>query len=442
MQLRRLVYLGNAFPPGVSALFPEIQPAGHLIETNLVHSLRPHFEVRSVGISGLDVDRLVASRPASPGLPNALNLVDRPPELWSRWRALGRLHRTYREWQAAGWSPDLIVACNFSPVYNAFIRRLARQSRRPYLVLYLADSDLLDVPLSRGRALRYRLKPFKWLDNEMADLYDACIAVSADTEARFRDRNLRWLWLPNGIDPARVRNPTVGLPTGPTTFGYFGHVGEVTGIRQLLEVFTASPRTAQLRVCCFGKARTQLAARFAGVSNVSFHGPFDPEGCVAFGTNCDVLVNPRPRMPCNRNNFPSKVFEYALTGRAVLSSQLSGADRILGPHAYYFDADDYPASLGRMLDVLATTPRTELRRRGVELQQRLRTHYCWGTQGERLVAFLRDCLDRASASEARAPFHPELSASAAASGVTSGFGAGADLAAPSTTSSYSLRDRR
>src|SRR5688572_3396993 len=118
-QRQRVLYLGNAFPPGVSALFPELQPAGHLIETNLIRSLDNYYEVRSVGISHVDVSRLGPFPSASPGLPNAFNLLDRRPELWNWWRSLWRLRRAYQQWETEGWSPELIVVCNFSPVYNA-----------------------------------------------------------------------------------------------------------------------------------------------------------------------------------------------------------------------------------------------------------------------------------------------------------------------------------
>jgi len=401
MQLSRLLYLGNAFPPGVSALFPELQPAGHLIETQLVNAVRPWFDVRSVGLASVAVDRLPQPLPGSPGLDHALNLLDHPPALWHRWRSVRRLHHTYRRWQLQGWTPDVIVVCNFSPVYNAFVRRLARRQNRPCLVLYLADSTLLDVPLSWRKRLRYRLKPFKWLDDEMADCYDACVAVSAETETRFATRGLPWLWLPNGIDPARLRDQAAGPETGPIVFGYFGHAGDHTGIPHLLKLFSSTTRQARLKVCCFGKPRFELARRFGQQPNVSFHGPFDPDGCVEFGTGCDVLINPRPKLPGNRNNFPSKVFEYGLAGRAVLSSRLSGADQILGPHAYYFDADHYTASLGEMLDGLASTPRPELRKRGHQLQQHLLAEYRWETQGRRLNSFLRRVLAMRQVEESR-----------------------------------------
>jgi glycosyltransferase involved in cell wall biosynthesis len=442
MQLRRLLYLGNAFPPGVSALFPEVQPAGHLIETNLIHSLRSRFDIRSVGLSSVNVNRLPRPLPSSPGLDNALNLLDRKPALWNWLRSSWRLQSACRQWRREGWRPDLIVVCNFTSVYNAFIRRLARRKHRPQLVLYLADSTLLDVPLPRLKRWRYQLKPFKWLDDDMAGLYDACVAVSAETEPRFTAGKIPWLWLPNGIDPARLRRNAAGPESGPIVFGYFGHAGEHTGIHHLLRLFTATPRPARLKVCCFGKMRGQLASRFADLPNVSFHGPFDPEGCVEFGTGCDVLINPRLKAPGNRNNFPSKVFEYALTGRAVLSSQLSGADKVLGPAAYYFDANHYSASLGQMLEVLASTPRTELRRRGAGLQNHLLAEYQWETQGRRLASFLQDLLRRTQASERPDLVHEERVDSLASSGVALGLGNGADLGSPSASSSYNLRDLR
>lgn len=116
MSSRQLLYLGNAFPPGVSALFPELQPAGHLIETNLVNALRPWFDVRSIGISSVRVEAVPHPRPDSPGLPNALNLLDRKPALFHRWRSLRRLRLAYLQWRGEGWHPEAIVVCNFSPV--------------------------------------------------------------------------------------------------------------------------------------------------------------------------------------------------------------------------------------------------------------------------------------------------------------------------------------
>jgi glycosyltransferase involved in cell wall biosynthesis len=388
----RLLYLGFAFPPGVSGLFPEMQPAGHLIETSLIDSIRPWFEVRSVGLNGVDVERLNRPLTASPGLPHALHLLEAKPELLHRLRALGRLRRAYAQWRREGWRADVIVVCNLSPVYNGFIRWLRRQLDPPLLVLYLADSTQLGLHLPALKRLRYRFKPLTWFDEEMVDCYDACVAVSRDTEPLFRAHGLPWLWLPNGCDPARTVSDSARRNEGPVAFGYFGALAEYTGVPGLLRVFTAKARNATLHLCGYGKARSQLVAEFGGRPGVHFYEPRTPDECLHWAQQCDVLVNPRPIHPGNQNNFSSKVFEYGASGRAILSSRLSGVDAVLGPEAFYFEASHFEPSLSRTLDEIAEVPREELNGRGAAIQQRLLREFAWPKQGERLARFLKSLL--------------------------------------------------
>jgi glycosyltransferase involved in cell wall biosynthesis len=395
MKMQRLLYLGFAFPPGVAGLFPEAQPAGHLVETGLVNSLRTRFEIRSVGISWIDVEKVPAGDP-SPGLPHALNLLDRTPVLLHRYHSLFRLRRQYRAWTTAGWTPEAILMCNFSPVYNGFIRWLKRQPHAPRSVLYLADSMNLQKRYSVSRRLRHRFKPLTWPDFEMVRYVDACAAVSLSTKEFFMQRRLPWLWLPNGCDPGRALRGESDVPEGPRRFGYIGTLAAHGGVPALLRIFTSRELDAELHVCGFGKAKTIISQQCAGHPRLRFHEPRTPDGCVQLARGWDVLVNPRPICQGNENNFSSKVFEYALSGRSILTSRVSGADKILGDQAFYFDEYDYDRSLGNALDQLIQVPRAELNRRGANLQERLVTHYSWAQQGQRLAEFIADVLhDRA-----------------------------------------------
>lgn len=385
----KLLYLGFAFPPGIAGLFPDLQPAGHLVETAMIGALQAHVELRSVGILGVDLDRLPRSRDDSPGLLHSLCLVDRPPEILHRWRALARLRRAYVEWGRAGWRPDVVLTYNMSPVYNAFVRWLKRQSDAPKCVLYLADSTQLGLPMSRAKRFRYRFKPLVWLDDEMLGWFDACVAVSPGTEARFRSRGRPWLWQPSGCDPTRVRRSAVGPAGGPIVFGYVGAASDYAGAPHLLRVFTAGPRTAALQVCSYGKSRHPIEAAYAGQRNVTFHGPRKPDGCLDLSLACDVMVNPRPPWPGNENNFPSKVFEYALSGRAILTSRLAGVDAVLGDEAFYFDVRDFDRNLDRAFGEIAELPRAELQRRGAAIQARVVQNFSWERQARRLAEFLQ-----------------------------------------------------
>jgi hypothetical protein len=47
LSVRRLLYLGFPFPPGVAERNPGVNPAGHALETRIVSELRRHLEIRS-----------------------------------------------------------------------------------------------------------------------------------------------------------------------------------------------------------------------------------------------------------------------------------------------------------------------------------------------------------------------------------------------------------
>ena len=226
----------------------------------------------------------------------------------------------------------------------------------------------------------------------MVKYFDASVAVSPSTKTFFSTRGMPWLWLPNGCDAPRALRPEAVANEGPTRFGYIGSLGAHTGLPDLLRVFTATERTGILHICGFGKARPEIAAVCDRHPRLQFHAPRTPDECVQLGRSWDVLVNPRPIRPGNQNNFPSKIFEYVLSGRAILSSRVSGAEVVLGSEAYYFDEHNFESSLDQTLEQLTKTPREELNRRGAALQKRLLSRFSWARQGERLAGFLRKLL--------------------------------------------------
>ena len=389
--LPKLLYLGFAFPPGVSGLYPEAQPAGHLVETSLINSLRPWFEIRSVGISWIRVEQVPPGDP-SPGLPHVLNLMEAKPELLHRLLSLRRLKRHYIAWIKEAWVPDVILICNFSPVYNGFTRWLKRRPGAPPVVLYLADSMNLQRKFPWLRRWRHRFKPMVWPDSEMVQFVDACVAVSLSTRQFFGDRNLPWLWLPNGCDSKRAIQSWADPAPGPIRFGYVGALAGHTGLPDLMRVFLSRQRQAELHICGFGKTKTAIAEECRKHPQLAFHEPRTADQCVQLAHGWDVLVNARPNWPGNENNFPSKVFEYALSGCAILTSPVSGADQILGEDAFYFDETEFDRSLDDALERVSTLPRVELHQRGMKIQERLLSNYSWAQQGQCLADFLLSLL--------------------------------------------------
>ena len=199
------------------------------------------------------------------------------------------------------------------------------------------------------------------------------------------------MWLPGGCTPSRAcagSSPPAAEENGPTRFGYHGALGPHSGVQALAKVYLESPLQGPLEICGYGRQRAELAELARRDARLKFHGLVTPQECLEFGRRCDVLVNPRPLAYGNQNNFASKLFDYALSGSAILTSKLSGAEAVLGPEAAYFDPARFESSLASALSELAAVPRAELRRRGKAIQQRVLRNFSWAEQGQRLAEFL------------------------------------------------------
>ena len=399
MTRRRLLYLGFAFPPGVQALHPHLNPAGHRFETRMIAELRKAFDVRSVGVLPVAVPPQVDGNDPASGIMHALTLEDRPPRTLHRWRSLLRLRRAYASWRRAGWQPDAVLTYNLSPIYNAFVRDLDRAAgtARPKRVLLLLDSSQLGRALPWGKRIRYRLKPLVYPDAEMLPRFDGCIGLSPDVQKHFLP-SAPFLWMP-GACPANfghreANDRTGGVEDRPVRFGYFGALAGHAGIVEFAEVFLATRTHATLRVCGYGKLSNALASLASTDARLEFHGLLPtPDDCLEFGRSCDVLVNPRPATHGNENNFPSKIFEYACCGRAILTTGLSGVERVLGDDASFFDARRFRETLAAILPVLAATPIIELRRRGGCIRERVAAEYNWPRQGGRISEFIEGIIN-------------------------------------------------
>ena len=199
--------------------------------------------------------------------------------------------------------------------------------------------------------------------------------------------------MPGGCNPKRA--PTVDSAqfrprNGSLRLGYFGCLSEHAGVRPLIETVLASGVSATVEICGYGRLDDKLSRVASQDPRLKFHGLQTPDDCLAFGQSCDVLVNPRPATHGNENNFSSKLFDYALTGRAILTSRLSGAEDVLGPEAFYFDPQDFEPSLQQALLTVAATGRAELDRRGQAIQSRVTSQFSWNRQGLRLASFLQE----------------------------------------------------
>jgi glycosyltransferase involved in cell wall biosynthesis len=384
-----LLYLGFAFPPGVQTSFSGINPAGHIFETEMIAALRVFYDIKSVGLLPREAARAAAKPDDSSGINHDLILVDFKPEIAARWHAASQLAAWHDSTISAGWTPSAILSYNLSPVYNHFIGRLHKRGHRSKRVLLLADSSSLGQAISAWKRFRHRFKPMRVSDDQAIKNFDAGIGLSPETKKFFGDQP--WMWMPGGCSGKAVQQAP--RADGPIRFAYFGALAAHSGIMELIDCFLRLDSANTLDICGYGKLRDEIALRAGQQPRLRFAGQLPSTAdCLNFAAAADVLINPRPGTHGNENNFPSKLFQYALTGRSILTSRLSGTAEVLGPAAFYFDERDFSSSLSEALRYLSTFSRSELHARGLSIQQRVMTEYTWSRQAERIAGFIDSLL--------------------------------------------------
>jgi glycosyltransferase involved in cell wall biosynthesis len=380
----KILFLGFGLPAALAEKNPELNPAGTLFESRMLAALRDRAEIRYVSILPFSPEQLsnLAPQPEDP----SIILTERSPELFWRARSAKRLQASYQTWSASGQKPDVVLCYNLTPIYNAFIRWLADQSAGPRRVLLLLDSGTLGR-LPASKRFRMRFKPMAVPDDEMILRFDAAIGASPDVR-RFLPDGMPFLWMPGGSHRGEPMASTIRAP-GPLRIGYFGALSDYSGVLKFLELFHRGDWPFRVLLSGYGKQAERITALAASDSRIEFRG-FLPNSrdCRLLARECDILINPRPLEFGNENNFPSKIFEYAASGRAVLTSRLSGVDEVLGPDAFYFDAARFEPDLGRALDELRAGDFADLNHRGAAIQRRVLEDYGWNRQGRRIAEFL------------------------------------------------------
>jgi glycosyltransferase involved in cell wall biosynthesis len=385
----RVLYLSNAFPPGVSGRFPSLNPAGHATETRMTQALARRTALTSVGLMPGEVWGKLEPRDDSLGVEHEVLLWQRKPELWHRWRSWRRLRRFYLERMARGGMPDVLLVRNLSPIFNHFVRWLRRQHPRPHIALVLADSGQLGRRNALPRRLRYRFKPMQTLDEQAILLYDACISFGTGSRRHFEPRGVPWMWMPSAFNFPYDPPPVEPARGGPIRFGYFGALSEQAAVLPMVHIYLDAGVLGALHLCGHGGLAETLQQLARQHANFKFEGLLPRQSdCLDWAQKVDVLINPRLSWGGAENSFPSKLFEYAMAGKAILSTRTGGVDLVLGQEGLYVETENFESSLRQKLREVAAMDRAELQRRGLAIRNRVLKDFNWDVQARRTVEFL------------------------------------------------------
>lgn len=228
--------------------------------------------------------------------------------------------------QVRGRSYDLVVATSSRLMTAVLGARVARRLQAP---LYL---DIRDIFVDSIEAvlpgwLAWPLgRVFSCLERYAIGSASRINLVSRGFEPYFAGRypRQRFSFFPNGIDAEFIADGPGGMParasTPPYSVLYAGNLGEGQGLHAILPALArAMQGQATFTVIGDGGRKPQLrkALEQAGVDNVTLRDPVNRSALVRAYQDADVLFLHLNDDDAFRKVLPSKLFEYAATGKPV-----------------------------------------------------------------------------------------------------------------------------
>lgn len=182
---------------------------------------------------------------------------------------------------------------------------------------------------------------------------------------------------------------TTEPPPDVRTILFSGTLNEINGTVLMLQAFAelADPRY-RLRIFGRGPLQEMVVAAAARDSRIQFEGFQPNELIMRHQSEATVLINPRPiGHPITRYSFPSKLFEYMLSGRPVITTRLAGITPDYHPHLYLLD-EETPQGLARKIEEVCDRPAQELSAKGRGAREFVLENKTWQQQGQRVYSFV------------------------------------------------------
>ena len=283
--------------------------------------------------------------------------------------------------QVAVWSAgkrwDLVVATSSRLMTAVLGASLAGAVRAP---LYLDVRDLFPDTMDdllRGKASHRLLPVLRRLERWAIGRATRVNVVSEGFLPYMRalDARHEYRTFSNGIDDEFLEvdfEPPVAAGDHLPLVLYAGNIGEGQGLHAFLaEAAARCEGRARFRVVGDGGRRAALleSLQRLGVGNVEVQGAVSRARLLEHYREADVLLLHLNDHPAFTKVLPSKIFEYAVTGRPVLAGVAGNPARFIERYvtgAEVFapcDADGMTAALGRLLDGPRFVDRADFRER-------------------------------------------------------------------------------
>lgn len=283
-------------------------------------------------------------------------------------------------------------------VYNmhtAFMQAACRVKKiHPGAQLILIIPDLpqfMDYKMGRVKKV---LKDLDWQRIKGCMKHFDKYVLYARPMARFlKLKKGTWTVIEGSFDPNIVGTP-LKETDGKISIMYSGILDLRYGIPELLDAMNLLDDKYELWITGTGNAEELIMQRADSDARIKYFGYFPSrQDLLDKQASATMLISPRKKTEMGSNYcFPSKIFEYMVSGRPVISCYLGGIPKEY--HKYLFELKDVtPEEIARMVQKIAGMDRAERDKIGSEGKEFILSQKNKFKQAEKLLKFANNIGD-------------------------------------------------
>tara|TARA_B100000795_G_scaffold264597_1_gene245266 strand:+ start:55 stop:1242 length:1188 start_codon:yes stop_codon:yes gene_type:complete len=192
---------------------------------------------------------------------------------------------------------------------------------------------------------------FSFLEKLLFNNASGVNVVSEGFPSYFQKKGIdtsNWSFFPNGVDQEFIK---IARTKGKKLIKvkkilYAGNIGRAQGVETILpKVAKKLGKNYNLLVIGDGRMKVALEERveFENITNIEIMSPVSRDKLVAFYQDADILFLHLNDMPSLRRSLPSKIFEYAASGKYIVAGLSGYSANFLNnniPYASVFNPGD------------------------------------------------------------------------------------------------------
>ena len=287
---------------------------------------------------------------------------------------------------------DVVFAYDMYPTQGLPLSWLKSRVKGKTLCL-LADLSIGGVHKETGLR-KYLRKLFDWSTLKSIKKCDHFIVLN-ENAAKVYAQHSRYLVMDGGIEPSEYKQYEKGWDGRVKNIVYTGALVEYSGILNLIKAMSLiKSKDVVLDIYGLGHLKDKVEEIAKNSSNIRFHGFVSNQEAMNLQQTSWLLANPRPvDNLIAQVTFPSKIFEYMMSGRPVMSTRLNGFSKDYDNLLFWVE-DGSPETLAQKIDEINACSSDRLQAVADNAREYLLQNKTWKINAQKVHEFLKEIVNK------------------------------------------------